>query len=1076
MESRYTQIEGGGRACVYNIRDYDVVLTCLKNCKGVEIEKIPFSTLNIIQRLSKSFDAGRWEPCRPEHFTDEKVDEFIRMLPRKLLDALLPFQLHGLRFGLRRGGRSLIADEMGLGKTLQAIAIAGCFINEGPILVVCPAILRFSWAEELERWMPFCLPSEIHLVFGHRNNPVHLTRCPKVVVISYTMLHHLRKAMLEQEWALLIVDESHHIKAVLDVAEKVKRIVLLSGTPSLSRPGLLGQNKYDFAKTYCAVRAVCTYEAKGFQMIIILPICQMIDDGCSIGNLEENERDKDFSKGIRLEELNVLLRQTVMQVGVVANPRNSPTKLCKIVWVCEWLSIHPLISDGVAKLDANHSAQKMIIFAHHLKVLDGVQEFVCKKGVGFVRIDGNTLASDRQRIPCVFALPQYGILLILLLEILVFNSCWGDAVQGCSETDFYGHFRDVGIVKIAIIGITAGGVGLDFSSAQNVVFLELPQSPSLMLQAEDRAHRRGQSNAVNIYIFCAKDTLYETRWQNLNKSLHRVSSTMDGKYDAVPEILVERISYFGKSDKGIRGSSEVQVELPDSGSVWNSQPFKTHNEENILRLEVLAEIILLPRDMSNDQSEKENEADECWSNELYSLRFEVSKYTGIHLYSCILGKDSRPQPLYENFQPEELESLASNDSKETYFKFLKQNPVSRHALLSFIKEWNALRPIERRKLCGKTLQLPLHVELCYLNESTNHRIGGLLKGEASDAVLHWLWPKGKAIHSGLDLMDEPLCKLCQMPCKGSDAKTPRYFEDLFCDLICCEEYRIRTSSRSLRRTIKPLSLERRREYIEEAAPNVASQKKLLDKLANNPCEGNAWHADHIVHVYRGGVSDVQSVSAIEKDLKVVLIILFTRKERKLLNVLNDAQPGKRLGSMNDMKYMEETATNVKGKQEKASNDMGKGLTFSDKFSPKDQQINVGDTSGQGHSRMREEDLVDELLVKVPGSAYSGGLSADPESEELKKSSNEEVDEVKTGRSGYGCCIFLEKASVKTTRIEAQGVRRTRVGFRLPPVWAARATHTMVGNGRSRLLEAPPVPFSRGGACPLKMPVDAPLAG
>uniref|UniRef100_A0A6N2LV08 Helicase C-terminal domain-containing protein n=1 Tax=Salix viminalis TaxID=40686 RepID=A0A6N2LV08_SALVM len=184
----------------------------VKNCKGVEIEKIPFSTLNIIQRLSKSFDAGRWEPCRPEHFTDEKVDEFIRMLPRKLLDALLPFQLDGLRFGLRRGGRCLIADEMGLGKTLQ--------------------------------------------------------------------------------------------------------------------------------------------------------------------------------------------------------------------------------------------------------------EFVCEKGVGFVRIDGNTLASDRQ-----------------------------NAVSSFQSSDK---------VKIAIISITAGGVGLDFSSAQNVVFLELPQSPSLMLQAEDRAHRRGQSNAVNIYIFCAK--------------------------------------------------------------------------------------------------------------------------------------------------------------------------------------------------------------------------------------------------------------------------------------------------------------------------------------------------------------------------------------------------------------------------------------------------------------------------------------------------------------------------------------------------------------------------------------------
>ncbi|KAJ6765143.1 DNA ANNEALING HELICASE AND ENDONUCLEASE ZRANB3 [Salix koriyanagi] len=639
MESRYTQIEGGGRACVYNIRDYDVVLTCLKNCKGVEIEKIPFSTLNIIQRLSKSFDAGRWEPCRPEHFTDEKVDEFIRMLPRKLLDALLPFQLDGLRFGLRRGGRCLIADEMGLGKTLQAIAIAGCFINEGPILVVCPAILRFSWAEELERWMPFCLPSEIHLVFGHRNNPVHLTRCPKVVVISYTMLHHLRKAMLEQEWALLIVDESHHvrcsknksepneIKAVLDVAEKVKRIVLLSGTPSLSRPydifhqinmlwpGLLGQNKYDFAKTYCAVRAVCTYEAKGFQ---------------------------DFSKGIRLEELNVLLRQTVMYLCIsvplqggsnhikVAPVFGRSKKLsyqelgiAKLSGFCEWLSIHPLISDGVAKLDANHSAQKMIIFAHHLKVLDGVQEFVCEKGVGFVRIDGNTLASDRQ-----------------------------NAVSSFQSSDK---------VKIAIIGITAGGVGLDFSSAQNVVFLELPQSPSLMLQGT-----------------------------------------------------------------ALKGGSKRQ---------------------------------------------------------LYS--------TG-------------------------------------------------------------------------------------------------------------------------------------------DAKTPRYFEDLFCDLICCEEYRIRTSSEippaelfqiehgvcticrldchQLVRTIKPLSLERRREYIEEAAPNVASQKKLLDKLANNPCEGNAWHADHIVPVYRGGgecklenmrtlcVACHSKVTAAQRAERCST----REKARKQLEVI-----------MNDMKYMEETATNVK---------------------------------------------------------------------------------------------------------------------------------------------------------------------
>lgn len=37
-------------------------------------------------------------------------------------------------------------------------------------------------------------------------------------------------------------------------------------------------------------------------------------------------------------------------------------------------------------------------------------------------------------------------------------------------------------MRLAIIGITVGGVGLDLTAAQNVVFLELPKSASEMLQ------------------------------------------------------------------------------------------------------------------------------------------------------------------------------------------------------------------------------------------------------------------------------------------------------------------------------------------------------------------------------------------------------------------------------------------------------------------------------------------------------------------------------------------------------------------------------------------------------------------
>lgn len=37
-------------------------------------------------------------------------------------------------------------------------------------------------------------------------------------------------------------------------------------------------------------------------------------------------------------------------------------------------------------------------------------------------------------------------------------------------------------VKIALVGILAGGTGLNLSAAQNVVFLELPKDPSHFLQ------------------------------------------------------------------------------------------------------------------------------------------------------------------------------------------------------------------------------------------------------------------------------------------------------------------------------------------------------------------------------------------------------------------------------------------------------------------------------------------------------------------------------------------------------------------------------------------------------------------
>lgn len=55
------------------------------------------------------------------------------------------------------------------------------------------------------------------------------------------------------------------------------------------------------------------------------------------------------------------------------------------------------------------------------------------------------------------------------------------------------------------------GIGLDFSAASAVIFAELPDEVSWLRQAEDRAHRKGQTLPVNVYFLIAKVPLEERR-------------------------------------------------------------------------------------------------------------------------------------------------------------------------------------------------------------------------------------------------------------------------------------------------------------------------------------------------------------------------------------------------------------------------------------------------------------------------------------------------------------------------------------------------------------------------------------
>lgn len=143
--------------------------------------------------------------------------------------------------------------------------------------------------------------------------------------------------------------------------------------------------------------------------------------------------------------------------------------------------------------DLLESGHKMLIFAHHQTILDACEGHLLGKKVRFIRIDGRTAPAGRHELCQAFQ-------------------------------------TDPGL-RVAVLSITAASTGLTLTAATTVVFAELFWNPGILLQAEDRAHRIGQSDAVNVHYLLARGTTDDSIWPLIIKKLTLLESVGLGKND-----------------------------------------------------------------------------------------------------------------------------------------------------------------------------------------------------------------------------------------------------------------------------------------------------------------------------------------------------------------------------------------------------------------------------------------------------------------------------------------------------------------------------------------------------------------
>ena len=132
-------------------------------------------------------------------------------------------------------------------------------------------------------------------------------------------------------------------------------------------------------------------------------------------------------------------------------------------------------ADGEISTDTNYVSQhRALIFCQMKEMLDIVQNDVLKKllpSVQYLRLDGSVEANKRQNIVNQFnSDPSYDVLLLTT---------------------------------------SVGGLGLNLTGADTVIFVEHDWNPQKDLQAMDRAHRIGQKKVVNVYRLITRNTLEE---------------------------------------------------------------------------------------------------------------------------------------------------------------------------------------------------------------------------------------------------------------------------------------------------------------------------------------------------------------------------------------------------------------------------------------------------------------------------------------------------------------------------------------------------------------------------------------
>ena len=412
--------------------------------------------------------------------------------------SYLPFQVPAIDYARRRQV-ALLADEMGVGKTIESIGVLNSLPRDEalPCLVVCPATPQINWQRELEKWLVH--DAEIGIATSK------WVPDRDVVIVSYSILAKILPQLAARRWKVIIADEAHKAKSLRHNKEKgwhgtqramalrtlTERVTLrggralfLTGTP-LDRPqdlwALLAMLKPD------------TWPERSF-----------FSFGLRYAAGKRTRWGWDFSGSSNTDELQRKLRSLVMVRRTKDEVMDYlPAKTRQVV------RLEPEVNDLLFEVRAHDELKQTLDYDQAMDQLvkPSRKEFLerisklradtaMRKAPRVVDFCKDLLETEQKII--VFA-THTAIIEYLRKELKLFKPV---TLTGSTPVPKRAKVVDefqTGKARVFIGNMEAAGTAITLTAAHCVVFAELDWQPSVMRQAEDRAHRIGQSDNVLVY-------------------------------------------------------------------------------------------------------------------------------------------------------------------------------------------------------------------------------------------------------------------------------------------------------------------------------------------------------------------------------------------------------------------------------------------------------------------------------------------------------------------------------------------------------------------------------------------------